>query len=218
MKTSQAERKKEACNEEMCHDLLESNLEDQNRLGMESLLFLTDKAVVTATTALQVARAIVFGQGLYAESLRDELLFYFRAFKSEEDRDDTWPNEDEAFNYEESHNIAAMHNLALRVLGNALKLIAGLDGIDLEAIDLSSDFWNTVLYSILYNIKEAIRLPQEAALSTKCIALLEQIAHEDVSRWIENNLLPALIQAYKFGKAHNLELEQESGSLLRRFS
>jgi Leu/Phe-tRNA-protein transferase len=70
----------------------------------------------------------------------------------------------------------------------------------------------------LYNIKEATRLPQEAALTAKCIALLEQIAHEDVSCWIENNVLSALMQAYKFGKAHNLELEQESGSLLRRFS
>jgi Leu/Phe-tRNA-protein transferase len=220
MKTSQAKSQKEACNEdlEMCHDLLESSLEDQNRLGMESLLFLTDKRVVTETTALQVARAIVFGQGLYAESLRDELLFYFRAVKNEEGRDDAWPNEDVSFNYEESHNNAAMHNLALRALGNALKLIAGLDGTDSEAIDLSSAFWDTILCSILYNIKEAIRLPQEAALSTKCIALLEQIAHEDVSCWIKNNLLPALIEAYKFGKAHNLELEQESGSLLRRFS
>jgi hypothetical protein len=114
MKTSQAERKKEACNEEMCHDLLESNLEDQNRLGMESLLILTDKAIVTTTTALEVARALVLGQGLCAGSLRDELLFYFRAVVSVEGRDDTWPNEDEAFICKESHNVAAMHNLALR--------------------------------------------------------------------------------------------------------
>jgi hypothetical protein len=213
MKTSEAKSQKEACNEdlEMCHDLLESNLEDQNRLGMESLLFLTDKAVVTETTALQVSKAIVFGQGLYAQSLRDELLLYFRAVKS-------WPNEDEAFDYDESPNNAAMHNLALRALGNALKLIAGLDGIDSKDVDLSSDFWNTILCAILYNIKEAIQLPQEAALSAKCIALLEQIGHEEVSCWIEDNLLPALIQAHKFGEAHNLELEQESGSLLRRFS
>jgi hypothetical protein len=216
-KTSEAESQKEACNEdlEMCHDLLESNLEDQNRLGMESLMFLTDKAVVATTTALQVSRALVLGQGLCAESLREELLFYFRAVKSV---DDTRPNEDEAFVCEEIHNVAAMHNLALRALRNALKLIAGLDGINSGDIDLSSAFWKTILGSILYNITEAIRLPQEAALSTKCIALLEQIAHEDISCWIENNLLPALIKAYKFGKAHNLELEQESGSLLRRFS
>jgi hypothetical protein len=220
MKTSEAESQKEACNEdlEMCRNLLESNLEDQNRLGMESLLFLTDTTVVTTTTALQVARALVLDQGVCAESLRDELLFHFRVVKSVEDRDDLWPNEDDSFNYEESRNVAAMHNLALRALRNALKLIAGLDGIDSEDIDLSSDFWKTILASISYNIKEAIRLPQEAALSAKCIALLEQIAHEDASRWIENNLLPALIQAYKFGKAHNLELEQESASLLRRFS
>jgi hypothetical protein len=220
MKTTEAESQKEACNEDLerCHDLLESNLEDQNRLGMESLLFLTDKAAVTTTTALQAARALVLGQGICAESLRDELLFHFRAVKSVEGRDDTWPNEDEALICEENHNVAAMHNLALRALGNALKLIAGLDGINSEDIDLSSAFWKTILGSILYNIKEAIRLPQEAALSAKCIALLEQIAHEDVSCWIENNLLPALIEAYKFGKAHNLELEQESGSLLRRFS
>jgi hypothetical protein len=220
IKTSEAESQKEACNEdlEMCHSLLESNLEDQNRLGIESLLFLTDTAVVKTTTALQVARALVLDKGVCAESLRDELLFYFRAVKSVEGRDDTWPNDDEAVNFEESHNVAAMHNLALRALGNALKLIAGLDGIASEDIDLSSDFWKTILGSILYNIKEAIRLPQEAALSAKCINLLEQISHEDVSRWIENNLLPALLQAYKFGKAHNLELEQESGSLLRRFS
>jgi hypothetical protein len=221
MKTSEAESQKEACNEdlEMCHNLLESNLEDQNRLGMESLLFLTDTAVVTTTTALQVARALVLCQGLYAESLRDELLFYFRVVKSVEDRDDTWPNEkDMSFNYDESHNVAAMHNLALRALRNALQLIVGLDGVDSEDIDLSSDFWKTILGSISHNIKEAIRLPQEAALSAKCIPLLEQIACEDASRWIENNLLPALIQAYKFGQAHNLELEQECGSLLRRFS
>lgn len=220
MKTSEAESQEEACNEdlEICHDLLESKLEDQNRLGMESLLFLTDTAVVTTTTALQVARALVLGQGLCAESLRNELLFYFRAVKSVEGRDDTWPSKDETNNYEESHNVAAMHNLALRALGNALKLIAGLDGIDSEDIDLKSEFWKTILGAILYNIKEAIRLPQEAALSAKCVALLEQIAHEDVSRWIEINLLPSLYQAFKFGKAHNLELEQESGNLLRRFS
>jgi hypothetical protein len=221
MKTSEAESQKEACNEDLerCHNLLESNLEDQNRLGMESLLLLTDTTAVNTTTALKVARALVLGQGPCAESLQNELLFYFRAVESVEGRDITWPNEkDESFKYEESHNVAAMHNLALRALRNALKLIVGLDGIDSEDIDLSSDFWTTILGSIAYNIEEAVRLPQEAALSAKCIALLEQIAHDDVSRWIENNLLPALIQAYKFGKAHNLELEQESGSLLRRFS
>jgi hypothetical protein len=60
-------------------------------------LFLTDTAVVTTTTALQVARILVLGQGLCAEPLRDELLFYFRAVKSVEGRDDTWPNDDETF-------------------------------------------------------------------------------------------------------------------------
>lgn len=221
MKTTEAESQKEACNEvvETCHDLLESDFDDQKRLGMESLLLLTDTSVVTKETALELARALVLDRGPFADSLREEIIFYFRAVESVEDRDGTWPNEDsEALDYGEGHNIAAMHNLALRALGNALEVIARVGDVDSEVLDLSSDFWKTIFDAIKYNIQEAVRRPQEAALSAKCIALIEQIGHEDVSRWIEDNLLPALPQAYKFGKAHCLELEQESGSLLRRFS
>jgi hypothetical protein len=186
---------------------------------MESLLLLTDTSVVTKETALELARALVLDRGPFADSLREEIIFYFRAVESVEDRDGTWPNEDsEALDYGEGHNIAAMHNLALRALGNALEVIARVGDVDSEVLDLSSDFWKTIFDAIKYNIQEAVRRPQEAALSAKCIALIEQIGHEDVSRWIEDNLLPALPQAYKFGKAHCLELEQESGSLLRRFS
>jgi hypothetical protein len=45
-------------------DISKSNLEDQNRLKMERLLFLIDKAVVPKTTALEITRALVLGQGL----------------------------------------------------------------------------------------------------------------------------------------------------------
>lgn len=209
------------CKEGMikCNDLFDSRFEDQNRLGMESLLFLTDSTTVTKCTVQFISGALLFGEGPCAQGLRDELLYYFRLTEHEEDREDaSWLNEDnDTFEYAEGHNFAVMHFLALRVLSNSLQTTTELEEVNSKAIDLSCEFWKTVCRALEYNLKEAVRRPQEATLSAKCLNLIEQMGCDEVCNWVGDRLFAVLIQANRFGKAHDFQLEQETARLLRRF-
>jgi len=199
----------ECCREGMvvCHDLLESKCEDQNQLGMESLVFLTDAAVVGEEIAQEVAQALLFGHDPCGGPLRQEIIKYFEEPLHPRERDIRRdPLED---TYDD-----AMHNLALRALSNALEGIVNMPDDCQKHIDLSSYFWIKVSDSLVYNLTEATHRPQEAALSAKCINLLEQIAPDAVDLF-DSRLTPYLLKAQAFGKAHHLLLERESHKLLR---
>jgi hypothetical protein len=184
-------------------------------------LFLTDESITAKNTTQLVCKALLFAEGPCAECLRDELLCYFRLAEHAEERDDTWLNEiNDRLEYVEGHNFMTMHNIALRVLANSLEEAVELEGLSsiLEAVDWSDAFWETIFAALEYDMKEAIRWPQEAATSAKCLRLIEHLGPEALSHAMEDRLLPTLLQAYRFGEAHHFELQQEARGLLRCFS
>jgi hypothetical protein len=123
-------------------------------------------------------------------------------------------NEDEAFIREESHNVAAMHNLALRALGNTGLLPDWMAFV--RKILIYRCFLKTILVPSCTISRKPFSLPQ--ALSAKCIALrLEQIAHTRTTDLDRNQHLPAL-ERTSSANPQSGTLEQRSGSLLRRFS
>jgi hypothetical protein len=98
--------------------------------------------------------------------------------------------------YCRSPHFGTLHNLALQVLDNVLQVAV----VPEEEMD-------EIMDSLLYNLQAAHRRPQEAAVSVRCLWLLQR----DDPIW-----LPWLMDAMAFGQAHHLMLEQETQRLLGR--
>ena len=203
--------------------LLESDQYDQNRLGMESLMAMTNPATVLKRDANLVCRALVCGDAPLGDCLRDTVIRYFqnvhrndtsRVESLEYDSDDD--SEEEA--YLQGSHFGAMHNLALRVMTNALQVVSDLDDgrpvAELSMVDLASPFWDTFCNSLVYNIQEAYYRPREAALSAQCLNVLTRLAPILCECPIMDRLVLALPEANACGKACSLLLERESEQLM----
>lgn len=152
------------------------------------------------------------------------------------------------------------HSLALEALCNALQvtkaacrcgtLMPGSDGNPttnstcagpcLRAgahLDLDSDFWRAVIPALLLDVTNARSRPHDAALSAKCLALLEDFHQHQTSgdapsrppstsssRHLDcllcldyvETLVPYLVQARSYGSRHHLLLEREANELIGR--
>jgi hypothetical protein len=207
----------------LCVELLESEKKDENRLGIESLLGLTDPSKVCRKDAEEVARALLYNEGKLASRLRNS----FKAFLGEEPaanldwslQDFDRSDDDSLMEFSQSYTVGNTHLLALKVLANCLDLIAchEQDYLSNEAtlIHLGSPFWHKILNVLVFNLRESSHRPQEAALSAKCIRILECLEPEVLAQFIADIVVPLLKSAHEFGKAHHLSLEKESEELLQ---
>lgn len=203
--------------------LLESDQYDQNRLGMESLASMTNPATVLKKDAKFVCRALVCGDAPLGDCLRDAMVPYFQEVERDDDDIDSSLDYDsdedsDEEEYAQGTHFGAMHQLALRVMANALQVVSELDdgrpAAPLSIVDLASPFWSSVCNALVYNIEEANHRPREAALSAQSLNLLTQLAPILCECPIMDRLVPALSEANACGKSCSLLLERESQQLM----
>lgn len=205
--------------------LLESDQYDQNRLGMESMVSMTNTATVLKKDAKFVCRALVCGDAPLGDCLRDAMVPYFQDIERDDidsptlDYYDSDEDDDEE-EYAQGAHFGAMHHLALRVMANALQVVSELDDNDgrpaaqLSMVDLAAPFWSSVCNALVYNLEEANHRPREAALSAQCLNQLTRLAPILCECPIMDRLVPVLSEANACGKACSLLLEQESQQLM----
>lgn len=115
-------------------------------------------------------------------------------------------------------------------------LPSGIDPTPVGKVpDWDSDFWSTVEQALWHDIGRAVSRPHDAALSAKCLSFLEEWRRQSYSgpeealsgdsasekavlRLRHAHLLPALVQAHRYGAAHHSSLERESRHLLERLT
>ena len=205
-----------------CHSMLESESEEQKLLAMENLRLVLSNHSVESEATLKVAEAIVWGQNGDICTL-DELTFFiignqrrkFTYFTT--DACDFEENE-----FADGRTCGVMHNLALQVLTGALGVVAHhrKNADDHKSIPLGAMPWPTIISALCYNVGSAASRPQEAALSTQCLLLLDDLTlnHGIVRMILENStqVLPCLFEAQSFGTTHNDRLDREVSNLLGR--
>jgi hypothetical protein len=192
---------------EICRTMLESEQLDANRLGLESLLHLTDPSKVLSKDADQASRTF-----LSDSSYQDLLEKYFVGMEKE-DADDDVPME-----YEEGQFFGSLHLLALKVLSQSLEsALASNQSSCPISIDLSSLFWRTVLQALYSNLQEASRRPLEASVSIRCLRLLQTLEPSTLKLVpSQSRLHEFLSSARQYGRDHSCSLEQETGQLMGR--
>jgi hypothetical protein len=208
---------------EIAKRLLKSDQHDQNRLGMESLVSMTNPAAVLKKDAQVVCRALVCGDAPLGDCLRDVILPYFQNVERDDDNgieslDYDSDADDDEEEYAQGAHFGAMHNLALRAMANALHVVSELDDgrpvAELSMVDLASPFWDSFCNAVVYNVEEAHYRPREAALSAQCLNALIQFAPILCECPIMDRLVPVLSEARACGKACSLLLERESDQLI----
>jgi len=184
---------------EICVRMLECSHLDQNRLGIESLQTMTNSSIVGMQTALEVSRCVVHGEGPFGRLLQNSLISHFDF----QDRDEKLKTSGFAGE--------AMHHHALVVMANALQVTS----VSSLRIDLSCDFWRSIIQRLNINLESSFDRPQEGALSAKCFRLLatnpEQCCRPRTS-------IEFLQHVHRYGGEYHASLEKESERLIGTFS
>ena len=198
-------------------DLLESPCVDQNRLGMESLHLLTDPSKVRIQEADRVSHILIAGDDRCSTRLREKFGGYFVGIQT---RDSETPDEydsdddaNESARYAKGEYFGANHVFALHSLSNALESCSRCQKP--LRVDANKNFWESVVKALVYNLEVAAGRPLEAALSAKCIRLVQSMEPGAVTSF-KSQLLPHLESAYHYGRSHHLWLQQESEQLIGR--
>ncbi len=216
----------------LCLSLLESEKADENRLGLESFVGMTDPS--NEESSHTVARALILNEGINSSRLRQAFLEFLCAKLPSGDGARDWYGVpalhtrtlmDDATLFEipdiENTELGEVHVLALTALVNCLESIdtQEQDYLANEAtkLQLSTPFWTRVLEVLVYNLYEPSKRPFEAALSAKSLRILENLRPEKVSPIIDSFVAPILKSAHEFGKARHLLLEVESEDLVSRY-
>jgi hypothetical protein len=212
--------------------LLKSKLASETRLGLESLVVLTDPSKTMREAVDSASRAVLFDTS--SSGIQRLLTDYFALPLETSSSQDDMAIDDHGEEYRRR-----VHMIALRILSNALEWVAttsrhqqhehqeGCSSVDLSSS--ASPFWQRVWQSISYNLRLASQKPQEAILSIRCLrflmllqpmnALLEEEGSQEekqqgTSWWTDGCLTDWLLDANRYGKQYNLSLEQETKKLL----
>ena len=184
----------------ICSSLLKSQRLDENRLGLESLVTLTDPSKVAAKDADKACQLV-----LSDKTYQDLLDKYFCDMqKCPKPQDD-----DDLMDYEQGPFFGSLHLLALKVLVHALE-----SAVHKKApIDMNQPFWTSSLQALVYNLSVASHRPLEASLSIKCLRLLQTVEPSCISGY---ELEEFLSTAHQYGRDHSVSLEQETEQLMGR--
>lgn len=186
------QRKSEDCLNEclsICQQFLSSELLDQNRLGLESLVTMTDPSKVLPKDAQDTCQRM-----LQDSSMHSLLLKFFQADNGGHD--------------ERTHG--TMHLLALKALSRALKEASS----DVK-IDIQCNFWQTVLQAFFKNVQFANEKPMEACLSIRSLRLLQALE----PTLLQSQAMTRHLQvAHEYGRQYNQSLQKESELLMMKSS
>jgi hypothetical protein len=226
----QSKRRRSSNGQLVCVDLLESEKMDEKRLGVEYFLGMTDP---NNESSHEIARALLYNEGSIASRLRQAFLHFLRAKLPTGDGDVDWSNDvstrtnasDDASVFEVpflvNTELGDAHVLALTALVNCLESVDAHERDyltnDASKLKVETPFWAQVLQVLVYDLHEFSHQPLEAALSAKCLRILENLEPERFTPFIGTSVAPLLKTAHEFGKAHHLSLEKESKELVLRF-
>ena len=202
--------------------LLESSAIDQMKLGLESLMMLTNPSVVSREDAVVISQEIVFQTSDVGRRLQTALALCFgiastgRPMVADDDRAECI----------RGAYFEQLHNMGLKILCHALQLAVEDPQYPTGAtstFDLASDFWSLVTRDLFHNVERAVQRPHEASMSAKCMRLLSTLKGQvHATLPSEVDLGPSrpvafhscLTQAHQYGKRCHLSLETESQKLL----
>jgi hypothetical protein len=210
-------------------ELLEGTKVDDNRLGMDMLLFaLTHPDRVGGCFSDGVARGLAFGEPPRGTRLRVGYMKFFRP--------PPYRRLSNGADCSESQDVSALdgtpsggncelqeiHLVSLKVMWSCLARIIEVeqDYLCNEArmLNLSSDFWMDVLDIFVLHLEDCSQRPQEAALSAGCLRKLETLQPFLLTPprrvWTMQTVMPPLRAAREFGVRHHLLLEQEARDLI----
>jgi hypothetical protein len=208
----------------ICRQLLQSPRLNENRLGLESLVVLTNPTKVLARDAMQVSNRVLTDFD-FQHGLLEQYFVHVNRVGNHEDSDDRdYDDEDNTsmMDYEQGPFFGGLHVLALHVLSNALETtMTTTSPGNTSTFDLSSNtFWQTVLGALYYNLQVASTRPMEAALSIKCLRLLVPDASSTFATTVTTapprRLHEYLLHAHHFGKQHHRSLQQETEAWMGR--
>jgi hypothetical protein len=174
--------------------LLNSDLLDQNRLGLESLIILTDPTKVLLTSAQEISLRVLQDSSFQ----RTLIKFFFSANSMETDMHD--------------YMNGALKLLAFKVMVHALETVTNNNSSN-QKLSLDNDFWKTVLQCGYDNIHRFQERPIEACLSVRCLRLLQPLSTTMVFQQ-QPQLGESLRQAHEFGRQHNHLLQTETEMLM----
>ena len=214
-----------------CLALLRSGREDQTRYALKTLCLMTDPMKESVEQVDTVSRILVFGEEDGNTDAMDFLERFFSGIEAphEEDSTDTeisgiWDDNKNhrTLQYAQGEFFGMTHLMALRILSQALESVAWQKeklSISLPSFNLTTLFWKTVEDSLIYNLEMAHCRPLEAALSAKCIRLIQTLEPQSLDLpWKKASLLPSVLSALQYGRAHHLWLEKESKYLIGRLT
>lgn len=195
-----------------CIRLLESVFHDQKRLGMESLSILTDPSKVGGDEALIAATSLIFREGPHGDRLQNAFEDYLYFLLQEQ---------------QEPQNKGILLRYALLVGTNAMDLLVE-HGNKCEEMSLAdafdhkpttsmlATFWRNVIDILVRTLEDVEMCPQNAALSIRCLRILETHAPNDWKPLAQYDSLSSLVQlAHEHGKhVDGSSLEEESLLLL----
>ena len=192
------------CCLERCRDLLNSACRERNQLGLECLVNLTDPAIADRKTAKEGAWSTLQDDS----SIQQPLLRYIIQKESADESTET---------HEE------LHTLALMVLVNSLRVFRADDDLleqhRPQMMDVSSDFWHSILESCQNDLATVAQHPRDAELSIEVLHSVLELVPRAVAAAIVRDcrrrmLLEHLMEANSFGKLYLLSLEEKSQGLL----
>ena len=218
------ESRKEAL--EICLQMLESPVIDQIKLGLESLMMMTNPSVVSRDDAVTTSQDILFQITDLGRRLQNALASCFGISSTSH----PVMIDDECMESAYGDYFEQLHNMGLNILSHALQLaVEGQMGgrVAASTFDLGSDFWVLVAEDLFYNVERAVQRPHEACMAAKCVRLLSTLKGQcddsnlptENARHTSHPSRPVafhscLTQAHNYGKRCHLSLEMESQKLL----
>jgi hypothetical protein len=187
----------------ICHELLDSTQHCRNRLGLEQLLLLS-KPVENGNKT--VARALILNDGEDAAFMRKKVCKYLSEAR------------DRPTHFRRRDHHTEMGQIALRILANSLTQIYATDGLRrLFNQDFIDPFWRAVQSHLRYNLRNAIHCPDDAALSAKCIRIVNEMCSNNDKMIVDDRFLSDLRLAHLYGSVHHLNLARESMQLIEYY-
>jgi len=187
---------------EDCVSMIRSSKRDSNILGLENLVALTDPLKTRPSTALHVAKCVVFGHE--NTDIREDIGAMI-------DRD-VFSVEDE--NMALSNYSDLLRQLALTIFANSLILCTkdgSLSGQDGE----QSWFMDNLLPSLVAEVKRAGLDACSATQATSCVNSFVRCSSSGKEYLIDQGVVSALQKANKYGEECNSLLAEETKMCLK---
>jgi hypothetical protein len=192
---------------DICRQLLESEQWHENRMGLETLITLTDSSKTIRREVYRASHLV-----LADSEFQNLWKHYLIASRSNKDSKDDG-------NCGRGNSGGSMHLMALQVLSHALESAVSWQHTTdrSSSVDLNMDnvFWHDVCQLLQDNVQLACCRTLEAALSTRCLRLLQTLHPRSCDQMDTRNLYKCLQSAHTHGRRCNLSLERETEQYLR---